>query len=377
MKNILHINSYYIDNKLYSVLYKRLDSRCRQRIFVPIKMNRSEENRIELTNGEFFFSKIIKPVYKYNYWGKIRCLFRELEHLKLFENTDFVHAHNLFNDGAVAYRLKKRYNIEYVVTIRLTDTELQYKYMYQRRAYIHKVLKNAKRIIFISEQSKDSLVRRLPKKVTRNIENKFSLVPNGIDDFWINNIASKKELDHTSPFKLLFVGRIIPLKNIELILEACRIVNEKGDFKVALSIVGGESPDQEEYYKTFLKQLQKYDFVEYLNKISDKTELRDIYRGADAFVLPSKAELFGLVYLEALSQGLPVIYSKNSGISSYLANSNVGVKLKVTDAVALSEAINEVYSNYDTYVIPQEFIESFDWGNISEDLYQLYFAKAL
>jgi glycosyltransferase involved in cell wall biosynthesis len=304
-------------------------------------------------------------------------LYRELEQLKLFENTDFVHAHNLFNDGAVAYRLKKKYNIDYVVTIRLTDTELQYKYMYQRRPFIHKVLKNAKRIIFISEQSKDSLVKRLPKKVTRNIEKKFALVPNGIDDFWINNIASKKELDQTNPFKLLFVGRIIPLKNIELILEACRIVNKKGDFKVVLSIVGGESPDHQDYYKTFLKQLQNYDFVEYLNKISDKNELRDIYRRADAFILPSKAELFGLVYLEALSQGLPVIYSKNSGISSYLSNSNVGVKLKVADAFALSEAINEVYRNYDTYEIPQEFIQSFDWGNISEDLYRLYFAKAL
>lgn len=372
MKGILHLNSYFIDNKLYASLYKKLDKKCRQIVFIPMKMNRSEENAVSLENGRLCYSKIISSLHKFNYWSKINRLVKEVETLNLIEDIDFIHAHNLFNDGAVAYKLKVKYGIDYIVTIRLTDTELQYRFMYQRRPFIHTVLRNAKRIIFISSQSRDSLLAKMPKKLAGKLENKFDIIPNGIDEFWFNNFAPKRDFDNNSVFKLIFVGRIIPLKNIELILEACRILNENKNMKIKLTLVGGESPDDKEYYQGFLEKLKEYHFVDYLNAIHDKTTLRDTYRDSHALVLPSKKELFGIAYMEALSQGLPIIYSPNSGIAPYLEGKNLGYKLAELDVESVCKGIEWLYSHYNEIKIDKEFIEFFDWERISKKLCGLY-----
>ena len=75
---ILHLNSYYIDNHLYSQLYTILDPDLEQRIYVPIKKDREPENIVPLNHGELIFEKIIKPRHKCDYFGKIRKITKDL-----------------------------------------------------------------------------------------------------------------------------------------------------------------------------------------------------------------------------------------------------------------------------------------------------------
>lgn len=141
---ILHLNSYYIDNHLYSSLHGAQDAHCEQRVYIPIKYNREPENQVDLPNTSLFFDKIIRKDHKYRFRYKIRTLTRRIIKLGLHENVDFVHAHNLYNDGVVAYKLKKKFGLKYIVAIRSTDVGLQYKLMYHRRPYVHKCNPSAK-----------------------------------------------------------------------------------------------------------------------------------------------------------------------------------------------------------------------------------------
>ncbi len=95
-------------------------------------------------------------------------------------------------------------------------------------------------------------------------------------------------------------------KNLKALINACEILKNE-DFKIRLLVVG--DGDQLSYFKS---QTYKTEIIFY-GFISKREQLRNIYKDADLLVLPSLLETFGLVYPEAMSQGLPVIYTRGQG----------------------------------------------------------------
>jgi glycosyltransferase involved in cell wall biosynthesis len=59
-----------------------------------------------------------------------------------------------------------------------------------------------------------------------------------------------------------------------------------------------------------------------------KEKLLNNYRNSDIFIMPSYNETFGLVYIEAMSQGLPIIYTQNEGVDGYFKEGSVGYSVK-------------------------------------------------
>ena len=93
------------------------------------------------------------------------------------------------------------------------------------------------------------------------------------------------------------------------------------------------------------KEICQYPFIRRIDKIP-KEELILEYRRADLFVLPSLAESFGLVYAEALSQGVPVIYSQGQGFDKQFSEGYVGYRVNASDAVCIAERIEMALANY-------------------------------
>ena len=370
---ILHINSYYIDNHLYSYLYKELDSLYNQRIYVPIKWNREPENLVNLKQGQLHFSKVLRKKHKFLFGNKIETLYKDLVGQNLHKETNLVHAHNLFNDGAVAYRLFRRFAIPYSVAVRSTDINLQYKYMIHRRSYIQKVLLAAENVIFISEVSKAKFFGMLPVDLVRTIEIKTQIIPNGIDEFWHENtyIKSQAEIDNSSPFRLIYVGQIIKRKKLELSLKALEELNRGGQ-RFELIVIGGSNKSEMEYFNEMCSKFEKRKDIYYLGKIKDKNELLKQYRQADAFLMVSLNELFGLVYAEALTQGLPLIYHRSAGIHSFIENLGVGRALNDYSVEQLKDAIIELSEKYKDYIIDPIAYRPFNWKVIVEKYKQLY-----
>lgn len=368
---ILHLNAYYIDNHLYSQLYSKLNGYVDQKVYIPIKLNRKPENVIDLENGKLYFDKCIKPSHKYNYFGKINFLFKRLVAEGLQNKVDFVHAHNLFTDGALAYKLYKAYNIPYIVTIRLTDVTLQYKYMYHRRSLANKVLRNAEKIIFISPIYRDRLYAMVPQRLRSQFLAKTKIVPNGMNDIWIKNTYPERNHSKKDVVNLIFVGQIMKLKNIKELIAAVDVLNDKaGSSKYQLTVVGGANHAEPDYYKEFLEIVENHDTVTYLGKVKDVTKLMELYRNADIFTMPSKPELFGLVYIEALSQGLPIIYSKGEGIDGFFEDVPVGASVEPESVESIAAGIEKVANTQ--YKNLNDIIQPFDWNNLIKEYLKFY-----
>ena len=106
----------------------------------------------------------------------------------------------------------------------------------------------------------------------------------------------------------------------------------------------------------------------------DKTKIIDVYRDSDIFVMPSKFETFGLVYVEALTQGLHLIYTKGQGFDGYFADGTVGYSVQYNDSEEIKNRIKNIVdgkieklSNY-----KENILNDFDWKNVAEKYTKKY-----
>ena len=130
--------------------------------------------------------------------------------------------------------------------------------------------------------------------------------PNGIDDFWHNNKFNERTPPEAKTAKIIYVGQVNKNKNIKTTIAACNILAEKG-YKVNFTVMGNIVNAR---YHRLLEQTHFLKHIPYCSK----EELIKHYRDSDIFVMPSKRETFGLVYAEAMSQALPIVFSRGSKV---------------------------------------------------------------
>lgn len=150
---------------------------------------------------------------------------------------------------------------------------------------------------------------------------------------------------HNPPYKYLYVGRLVPVKNLEFIV---RCFNELGR---PLTIVGsGELENR-------LKQIAANNIT--FKDFIPNEDLPQVYSSHDVFILPSVYEPWGLVVDEAIYWGLPVIVSDVVGCSvDMVVNPGTGVIFKSNDVVSFVSAVNEIEHNYDKY---KQAVDAYDF----------------
>ena len=247
---------------------------------------------------------------------------------------------------------------------RLQDEETKYN-MYIE--YANRAAMSAEKIIVISEAQKEAFDKLFPLA-----SSKVELVENGYDTskFYVDKTANKEEVigalesQNTEDGKIpldydklvVFVGKFADFKGIDVLLDSAKIYEEKiqeQGQKVATIIVG--SGQLEDSLKKQAKELnlQNTHFVG--RKNSD--EVRKIQSLADVSLIPSRNEPFGLVVIEGMACGHPVIGTNAGGIPGIL-NTNkqdisdkskiyktpVGVLVPMDNSQSLSEAVCDVLS---------------------------------
>ena len=370
-EHILHINSYFVDTHLYTMIYNKRQKDYRQTVYIPIKQNRQEDNKMPITDTELVFSKLIRKHHTIFHTAKIDKLSEDLQKRQLHKGVDIVHAHNLYTDGAIALDLKRKFGLKYVVSVRMTDISMQYKYMWHRRSLGRKILSEAEHIIFISPLYQDRLYEMMDEHFAKSISTKTSILPNGIDDFWLSSACPPLRYESGDVFKLIYIGQLIKRKNLHVILEAVKSLQMSGD-SCHLTIIGGENLDESEYFKDLMSKISEMDNVEYKGVIRDQSLLKNELANSHALVMPSKNELFGLVFIESISQNTPVLYPGNEGITPYLDNCNVGVEVQAGDSESIGTGIRTLMKNYEKYTDISDFAKKFDWNTITNKFSQLY-----
>ena len=161
----------------------------------------------------------------------------------------------------------------------------------------------------------------------------ISLIPNFITlRSPLTPLAQKEDI-----FRLLFVGRLDAVKNLEFLIE---VMKENWDIPIQLEIVGEGSRD---YTESLHKKSAANKRIVWLGNI-DGDEKWSRLASADLLVLPSRTENFGLVVLEALSQGTPVLVSDQVGLKQYLIDNQLGWVVK-TDLMEWRKMLHSIWLN--------------------------------
>lgn len=317
----------------------------------------------------FYTNKIIKPYDKYLYFSKVRRMTKDVIQNFTLSKFTLIHSHSLFSDGAVAYQLNKKYKIPYIVAVRDTDVNQYFKKAIHLRKYALKILMNARNIIFISKSYRDNVLNNyVPNKLKKQILAKTRVIPNGIDNFWLDNKYRSDDFEESEELKLLFVGQIIKRKNILKIVETAKKIREKHRKKVRLILIGAKK--DEDYFDQIINSGE--DLVEYIPYIS-KEKLITYYRKSSIFIMPSLTETFGLVYAEAMSQGLPIIYTKGEGFDKQFDEGEVGYSVNPMDVDDIADKVKLIMNNRQK--ISQNCIDKvdkFDWKKIVKEYVRLY-----
>jgi L-malate glycosyltransferase len=372
---LLHICSYYIGNKLYANLIKELSkNEIKQHVFIPLKNDSftgSNQLPSEYKTINYYYRNILKRYDRLFYFNKTRKQLHEIERSILSSSKiDFVHAHTLFSDGGTAYKVYQKYGINYIVNVRNTDINVFYKYGLHLRPFMYKVLLNAKAIIFISHAYKKQTLSVLPSYILDQIENKCYVIPNGIDDYWHENALIKKDNSGYKGVKLLFIGLINKNKNLKTVMQACQLLNSRG-YNVSLEVIGdGPLETQCKELSSKLNMEKTIIFHGYLTDMQSITRIMD---NCDIFVMPSFKETFGLVYIEAMTRGIPIIYSEGQGIDGFFKNGEVGYSVDPKNLEMLCSVINKIIINYND--ISQNCLiraSEFQWNNVTDKYQKLY-----
>jgi len=206
--------------------------------------------------------------------------------------------------------------------------------------------------------------QRLVKEDVFSIVDTY-IMPNGIDDFWLKNLFADKDFTKADDvIKLACVGAVDHNKNMLSVARALDLLKNKGN-KVSLSIAG-KIKDQNIY-----ECLMKFDFVKYMG-VLPKEKLIDVYRANDVFALTSFNESFGMVYIEAMSQGLPVIYTKDEGFDGQFDYGTVGYSVLPDDVTDISDKIYKCYLNREKFNSVYTQTRRFSWSIISEKYKSVY-----
>lgn len=199
----------------------------------------------------------------------------------------------------------------------------------------------------------------------------MQIIPNGVDPFWLNNFLEKKSKNPIDIFNLLYIGKFNRGKNVLALQKAISEINKK-EKRVHLHLIGGGG----NVHTEVLKQVNLYkEIMTYHGKIFDLSKLKEHFEKADIFAMPSKHETFGLVYVEAMLQGLPILYTAKEGIDG-LYQEKIGEKVsKKANVSEIKQAILKLIDNDVEYEIPtQKLLENHNWKNIVlkyKDLYTL------
>lgn len=215
------------------------------------------------------------------------------------------------------------------------------------------------------------------------------VIPPGVDTGHFYPIARDEAREYIGvPLEkrmVLFVGRIESLKGVDTLLQAMVGLKNKGLFAHdtgCLAIIGGEADVSTEALSSEMVRLTRMsselglgDIVEFLGK-RDQDKLPYYYSAAEVVVVPSHYESFGLVALEAMACGVPVVASETGGLAFLIQDGETGFHVPAGDVEALKSRLETILSDEVLRSrLGQQaaaYAQSYDWAHISDRILDLY-----
>lgn len=297
-------------------------------------------------------------------------------------NFDFWHATFAYPIGVSVIKYCNKKNINYLVRAVGEDIQINERINYGMRInkkINHEIcqwLPKAKILVSISDSIKKEYLSLGVKK--KNIKN----IPNGIDLNRINNFSKKRKIiNENSKITFLSVGRYHQKKNFESIIDATHQLSKKTK-NFLVNIVGTN-------VMNLMPMVEKMKLKNFIN-LFDPTlpslipknprkfppdEIFKFYKSSNVFVMPSIVESFGIVTVEAMGFGLPIIIAKSpgnvdivrNGKDALIYNGSTSSLTKAMFNFINNKKIREFYS-----IKSKKRSKDFDWSTIVDDYVSVY-----
>lgn len=354
-----------------------------QRIVLDICQELSKNHEIYLvcftSENEYSFLgenvkiKIISTSVAPSILGKSVVVVKDLQDYINRIQPDVVHSHLFLSEIVLSYidlpKHTKRFfhfhdNMPQMENLKLKSifNKLKLTNFYEKRKVIKSYKKQKANAICISNDSNKYAISVLPKKL------KKILLFNAID--LSRFVPSENNLIHDGVFEISIVGRLVDIKNQQLAIETIYELNEKGH-QVHLNIIG-VGPN-EHLLKKMVEEMKIQHAVTF-HGIIDFPE--KILSNSNAYMHTATYEPFGLVLIEAMACGLPVISTNGKGNKDLIIEGENGFLIDNFDAKLIALAIEKIILNEDLRnqmsIKARYFSEKFDIKEYCKKLILIY-----
>lgn len=276
---------------------------------------------------------------KLNYYLFSKKIYNEFTAKYLKHGTpDIIHAHTVFYAGIAAKYISKKTNIPFVITEHYTSIITGGITNKNDINTLKQTYLKAKSTIIVSHGFKKLLIKKL------NLDQSlFKVIPNMVSEIFLNSQpVTNENINKPVFFTMSFLNE---RKNHKLLLKSFQLflkTNPNATFKI-----GGEGPIKKELID-YSKELNIYEKVFFLGKL-DRDEVVNEMNSSDIFLLGSKFETFGVVIIEALACGKPVITTNSTGPLDIMTNFNgrISKSFKPED---FTIEMHYVWNNYNKYI---------------------------
>ncbi|MCK4758933.1 MAG: glycosyltransferase [Candidatus Aminicenantes bacterium] len=302
------------------------------------------------------------------------------------EDYDIIYTHYWLS-GLVGERVRETFNLPLV-------------HIYHTLAFIkRKVLESENREHSNRLRSEEHLARVSDAIISssrhemRNLIDEYGISPSkikliypGVNPtlfFPVVNGKTPRDIQRKKGEKIvLFVGRIDPVKGLMTVIDALSVLRKEETSlydQLKLFIVGGGRKDkdfpQNQEYIRLAESIRKKKLAEKVIFLGSKkqSQLRRYYSAADALVVPSLYESFGLVAMEALACGTPVIASRIGELESIVREGKNGLSFCPEDPALLADSLKRFFSVKDSFWkkerIRGDVLNNFSWGKTATETY--------
>ncbi|WP_352416903.1 glycosyltransferase [Clostridium tertium] len=263
-----------------------------------------------------------------------RGLIKIIKNLYNRENIDIVHLHSCIWGGIGAVSASRKLNIPLVITEH-SSYYSRYRVKMIEKLILRYSFKSANKVISVSNS-----LREIISKYKSNIE----VIPNMVDcDKVLSIINKKNNLGEEEQFTFLSLCYLKKNKGIDILIRAFSTYFRGKEVKL---IIAGDGPERENL-ENLSKELGILEQVEFKGALN-RDEVYKVMSNCNIFVLPSRFETFGVVLIEALANGKPVISTRNGGANDIVTDEN-GILVDIDDIEGLGKAMVDLKLNYNKY----------------------------
>lgn len=245
---------------------------------------------------------------------------------------DLIHAHVALPDGHAASFFQREYQVPVVITVHGQDFQSTLHRGEKAKARLAEVLGAADKVITVSSKLK-RMVKDEP------FAPKIEVINNGIDLEDCQGTGGMKS--SSCNIKLISVSNLKKTKGLDLTLQALPSLLPK--YPTLIYYIVGEGEERQNL-ENLVDALKLRNHVVFLGRLTHPEAMKEM-AAADIFCLPSWQEGFGVVYIEAMAQGVPVIGVQGEGIEDVIIHGHNGLLVRPQNVGDIAEALDSLLSD--------------------------------